>query len=275
MNSSVTLALRDLSEGRAQVIRRLNDANVPVNAWLVLPKAQGYFATCQNVSEVEARWREVAAWLTQQQLRVARVGLDFERDLRELDDFFVAPVTTGLRWALTAGQSNAARDAARERYLRLIAEIRAAGFGVETYQFPLLLDDQLTHGSFWQRLTGSLDVRGDDDVLMLYTSLLGRAGPGLLNAYVANRRVVGVGSTGGGVDPFPKLTWAELTRDLLLAKSCDEVRIFSLEGCVQQGFLERLETFDWAAHAQLSSTQRLVASTRRATAQLVSRAFSR
>ena len=51
----------------------------------------------------------------------------------------------------------------------------------------------------------------------------------------------GLGSTGGGVDPLPKLSWEALAQDLSLARAAtDDVAVFSLEGCVAQGFLTRL-----------------------------------
>ena len=62
---------------------------------------------------------------------------------------------------------------------------------------------------------------------------------------------MGIGSSGGGVDvgglgDVLPLDWDEFSRDLLLAKSwTSEFFIFSLEGCVQQGFLARLKDFDW------------------------------
>src|SRR5215472_333820 len=43
LNAGITLALIELSPGRAQVVRQLNSANIPVAAWLVLPGQQGYY----------------------------------------------------------------------------------------------------------------------------------------------------------------------------------------------------------------------------------------
>jgi hypothetical protein len=46
---------------------------------------------------------------------------------------------------------------------------------------------------------------------------------------------------------MPSLSWEELARDLQLARRwCDQILIHSLEGCVWQGFLGRLRSFDWA-----------------------------
>ena len=46
---------------------------------------------------------------------------------------------------------------------------------------------------------------------------------------------------------MPTLAWEELAEDLRLARHfCDEILIHSLEGCVWQGFLPRLRSFEWA-----------------------------
>jgi hypothetical protein len=86
---------------------------------------------------------------------------------------------------------------------------------------------------------------------MLYTSFLRPHGVGMLASYAPEAQAIGLGITGGGVvepglsQPAP-LSWDEFERDLRLAwLYCDDMFIFSLEGCVQQGFLERLQHFTW------------------------------
>ena len=60
-----------------------------------------------------------------------------------------------------------------------------------------------------------------------------------------------MGTTGGGPDiadspQMPTLNWAQLAGDLRLARHfCDQILIHSLEGCVWQGFLPRLRSFEW------------------------------
>jgi hypothetical protein len=86
-------------------------------------------------------------------------------------------------------------------------------------------------------------------VLMLYTSFMPGVGPALLWSYAPDAQGVGVGITGSGVEPeglAAPLSWEEFARDLRLA-GCrhDEIFVYSLEGCVHQGFLARLRGFDW------------------------------
>jgi hypothetical protein len=87
---------------------------------------------------------------------------------------------------------------------------------------------------------------------MLYSSFLRPWGPGILWSYARDAEFVALGVTGGGVEidalqKKPPLSWDEFSRDLRLTwQWFDEMYIFSLEGCVQQGFLSRLREFDWS-----------------------------
>lgn len=70
-------------------------------------------------------------------------------------------------------------------------------------------------------------------------------------SYGADAQTLAVGSTLGTGDPqidakFGPLHWDEFSRDLLVASHfSSEVGVYSLEGCLRQGFLPRLKTIDW------------------------------
>ncbi len=245
LRAGVAMGLRDLSDERAQVVRALNDAGVPVTGWLLLPRDEGYFATHTNADRVEAAYERFLAWTRAKALRFGGIGLDFEPDIRDLDRLMEKPGRTLARWLLRRGRGARVADAL-VRYRALVARVKADGFTVETYQFPTIVDDRQRGSRFWQGTLGALDVAADREVVMLYTSLLGLVGPSLLAGYAPHCRSVGVGSTGGGIDPFPKLGWSELERDLVVAaRSASELFVFSLEGCLAQGFLPRLATVEW------------------------------
>ncbi len=249
LGAGVTMGLRERSGRRADVIRRLQDAGVPVGAWLLLPVDDGYFATHTNVDRVNALIDATLSWADAEGLRFEALGLDFEPHLRELQRFFAQPVRMALSWAWRARDQRPLR-AALAAYGQTVARVRATGLRAESYQFPLLLADRDASGSLWQRVAGGLDVSTDREVVMLYSSLLGPVGAGLLSQLAGRCRALGVGSTGGGIDPLPKLTWPQFERDLLLAaEHCTDVSVFSLEGCVAHGFLERLLDFDWPRRA--------------------------
>jgi hypothetical protein len=104
---------------------------------------------------------------------------------------------------------------------------------------------------------------------MLYTSFMRTLGPGLLWSYGPEAQAIAVGTTGGGPDipghpQMPSLSWDEFARDLRLARHfAEQIYVHSLEGCVWQGFLERLRTFDWSG-ATAPSTAWAAAQIRRA-----------
>jgi hypothetical protein len=96
---------------------------------------------------------------------------------------------------------------------------------------------------------GLVDLQAGHEVLMLYTSFMPAIGPGLRWSYARDAQGIAVGITGAGVEPegFGRpLSWEEFASDLRLA-GCwrDEVFVYSLEGCVRQGYLAELVEFDW------------------------------
>ena len=251
LNAAVSLGLLDRSPERAAAVRRLNAAGVPVTAWLLLPKDQGYWFNAGNWAQATACWDAVVRWTEEEALRWSGVGLDFEPDYREMGALVerrfgdVAPAIARRAFDEERIRTAQAADAG------LVEQIRAGGYPVETYHIPFIVDERRARSTLLRRLFGLVDAPTDREVLMLYTSFLGDVGPGILWSYGAEAGGIGVGSTGGGVAEgaiFRAMTWEELARDLrLAARLTGEVFIFSLEGCAGAGYLERLPGFDWDA----------------------------
>ena len=133
----------------------------------------------------------------------------------------------------------------------MVTAMHHDGYTVESYQFPIILDERKAGSTILQRVAGIVDLDVDREILMLYTSFMRPNGPGIFWSYAQEAGAVGIGNTGGGVDikgvvDLPPITWEEFQRDLLLAHRLNKaIYIFSLEGCVQQGFLARLKSFNW------------------------------
>lgn len=49
----------DLSDVRAKIVQKLNSNGIPVVAWLLLPKDQGYWMNMDNFLNVIQRYNEV------------------------------------------------------------------------------------------------------------------------------------------------------------------------------------------------------------------------
>lgn len=253
MQASLSLGILDLSPERAAVVSRLNQAGVPVIAWLLLPKEQGYWFNLYNAPQAAQRYQEFKAWTDEYGLIWNGVGLDIEPDIREM-----AQIATR-NWKALPGILRRMLDfrgqrQARQVYEALVEQIRSDGYRVDSYQFPLIADERQAGSAFLQRLAGLVDLSVDREVWMVYTSFVRPNGAGLLASYTPEAQSVGLGSTGGGVEldfgelRLQPLTWEELARDLRLAWYwCDDLHIFSLEGCVQQGFIQPLKSFTWDA----------------------------
>jgi len=249
LGAGISLGLLDLSPERASVVRRLNQAGIPTIAWLLLPKEQGYWFNLDNAPQAVARYQAFRTWTAEEGLRWEGVGLDIEPDIRLMEALFRRQFAMIPRLSSRALRTMRLRQG-KKIYWQLAEQIRADGYRLESYQFPLILDERLAHSSVLQRLTGIVDIPAEREVFMLYTSLLRPNGLGALWSYGPEIKAVALGITGGGVDlggwNRPPLNWDELARDLCHAwRWSDTLYIFSLEGCLRQGFLEQLQNFDW------------------------------
>ncbi len=255
LNARVSLGILDLTAERAAVVRRLNAAGVPVIAWQLLPREQGYWYNLCNAAQAAERYSAFVSWSETEGLRWAGIGVDIEPHIREFQHL----VTNPLRFVgsvLKRGCGQRRYQDARLDYQRLVARMRADGHRVYSYELPFIADEEKTGSTLLQRLLDVTAVEVDQRVPMIYTSFFRPFGDAILWSYARSRESLGVGLTGGGVrlgdfeSPAP-LTWEEFTRDLAIAcRWCRQVHIFSLEGCVRRGFLERLEHHDWSRAAR-------------------------
>jgi len=258
LQAGVSIGLIDLSPERAAVVQQLNEAGVPVTAWLLLPRQEGYWFNLDNAPQAVACYADFKVWTQDNALQWAGVGIDIEPDFNEFQQLI-----QGDRWQLAPlilqriGDSGRALDG-RLTYGALVREMRADGYQVTSYQLPFIVDERRVDATLLQRVLGIVDVPADRETLMIYTSFVRPMGPGFLNSYGADAGAIGVGSTGGGVEiaGSEPLTWGEFARDLGMAyRWTDDIFIFSLEGCVEQGFLSRLQDFDWEQPVVMPTAQ--------------------
>lgn len=246
---ALSMGLLDLTPVRGAIVRQLEAAGVAVTAWLLLDVADGYWLNADNPERARERYHQTIEWAAREGLRLHRVGLDIEFPRADADLIAREPrrgLLTLLRRRRTAAQVAVAEQA----YAALVAEIRAGGRSVESYHFPHLLDERLARSTLLRRTLGLVDVSADAEVFMLYSSYLGRAGA---HAYFTDAACIALGVTGGGVnagkpEELPRLlSWERLEAELLAAVMyTNEVYVFSLEGCVERGMLDRLASVDWS-----------------------------
>jgi hypothetical protein len=243
----VAMALIDLSAERAEVVRALTAAGVPVTAWLVLDELDGYWLSLDNVQLARDRWRQIRDWAQVQRLQFARVGLDIEAPHDDAVGLVEAPFLTLARLIWLRRTRRQWRDAMADLH-RLVAEVRADAVEIETYQFPIIADERAARSTLLQRVLGIADVRVDREVLMLYRSTLPAPwGETLIDAYGDRAEAIAIGITGGGVAALeatfaPRQLDLQATLDELARarRHTERLYVFSLEGCVEQGWLAEL-----------------------------------
>ena len=246
-SAAVSMAMLDLGEARRRAVSLLNDNAVPVTAWLVLDREDGYWLTADNPALARRQYRRVRGWAWRHDLALEAVGLDIEIPL----DDSVALMEQGSRalWRLVRRRRSVEKvKGAARQYAGLVEEIRGDGLRTETYQYFMILDDRLARSTLLQRVLGIVDLSADREVLMLYRSTLpGLLGELLVDAFGPEAGGIGVGITGGGVEALQgffqrrELDLPGLLVELRRARRhTRHVYVFSLEGCVDGGYLEEL-----------------------------------
>jgi hypothetical protein len=250
LHAGIALSIEDFSPARAQVVQQLNAAGIPMTAWIVLPKEQGYYVNASNAAQTAERFEGFDKWTTANGLRWQAVGLDIEPNYSEFADFHGHKLR--LAWTLIKRAFDGKRvQRARAAYTALIGKIRSRGYSVQTYQLEFIVPERKAHSTLLERILGVVDVRGDDEVLMLYSSFNHKMGAAVISQFAPDAQTVAIGSTAPSGDAamdkkYPPLNWEEFSRDLLVAHHFSPViGVYSLEGCVQQGFIPRLKTMDW------------------------------
>lgn len=249
LHAEVAVPTEDFSPERAEVVRQLNQDGIPVIAWLVLSKTDGVYLNADNAPQAAARVAAFEKWTNENGLKWEAVGLDIEPNFNE----FAAFKGRRLRLILTLlERSLNFRRAARARreYTELIRQIQAPGYPVQTYLMPYVPAERSVHSALPDRMLGTVEVRGNEEYLMLYTSNARAVGAGMIWSLGPHAQGIAVGVTDGDGKPGSgtgPLDWDEFSRDLIVASHfTDHIGIYNLEGCVKQGFLPRLKAMDWS-----------------------------
>ncbi|HKS83010.1 MAG TPA: hypothetical protein VJR23_16015 [Candidatus Acidoferrales bacterium] len=247
LNAGIAFAVSDFGPEHALAVRRLNEAGIPLVAWIELPADQGVYMNAGNAAQASERFDEFEKWTAQNQLQWAGVGLDIEPNFGSF---------RGGKWhilkMLVKGAVNGGRvERARVAYTALIRRIHSRGYSVQTYQLPLIATDRRVHSTMFERTLGVVDVRGDLEALMIYTSLARSSSSAPIWEFGPGAQAIVVGVTLGSGDPAidamaPPLDWDQFSSDLIVASHYSQVvGVYDLEGCVKQGFLRLLVNFDW------------------------------
>jgi len=259
MDASLRIGVLDFSNDRAEALRRFHAAGIPLVAWLLLPEEKGYWFHATNGEAALDRYEAFRRWTEEQELVWEGIGLDLEPALADVRGWHDEPIRTTWRCYQRLLRPKPLSDALAP-YQRLLVRIQDDGYLVESYLFPPLLDERAISTESFQRLLGLVDLPVAHEIPMCYTSAP-FIEPAMILSYGEEVSAIALGSTGGGPalmggKPLPTLSWEELSRDLLLAQQiCQQVHLYSLEGCLERGFIPRLRDFDWRQPVALYSSE--------------------
>jgi hypothetical protein len=250
LHAGVGMAIDDLSPQRAEIVRRLNRVGIPVVAGLVLPGAEGYYMNADNATQAEARFTQFQQWTAQYGLRWSAIGLDIEpgiQEFEELREHRLRLAAQLMRRYFDFGRVGRAREA----YIALIRRIQAQGYKVDTFQLPLIVAGRKAHSTLFERLLGIVDVRGDEEIVMIFSGFNPSIGAAMIWALGPDSQAIAIAC---GVLNGNPLSWDEFSRDLIVANHFSRViGVYNLEGCAQLGYLSRLQSMDWGQSVTISA----------------------
>lgn len=251
LKASVSMGILDFCDERAEIVRTLNARGVPVIAWQLLPKEKGYWYHLNNGPDAAERYQEFHEWSLKEDLKWDAIGIDIEPDINEFQHLINRRLRT-LAGMIRRVWDKKQFEESCAIYRALVARMRADGYAVQSYECFFMADERKVGSTLLNRLFGLADVPADKRVAMLYSSYFRPVGVGVLGIYAQTADAAAIGTTGGGVEldglsHIKPMTWDEFSRDLRIANQCchGDVHVFSLEGCVEHGYLERLADFDW------------------------------
>jgi hypothetical protein len=219
------LAIRDLSAVRAEHVRALNRAQVPVVAWLTRDETESQrFYRFSDGDAVVARYQEFQAWSIQNGLRWAALGLEIEPDLHDAVHFDGEPhIDTNALIRRVADHWHI--ESATAQFQALFAQMRADGHTIELYELPFVRDDRVSGSTLARRLLGLPNVSADQSVVRLYSSMTRPYGSGLIANYAPEFSAVAIGDLHADGLHQP-LAITELMRDLAHVAACRVPHIY-------------------------------------------------
>lgn len=233
--NGISLALSDIDEDTAAAIRILNESNVPVIGWVVLPDNLGYWTNAANVEETRRVVENIFRKTERYNIRLAGLGFDSEIPISLSRAFNqINPRCPSTIWdyfiALEAYRK--AKINERQKYGdpqrnmdTLLWLLRERGITTETYVMTGV-------GEF---LFNQLRIESDRTVEMLYTSTAPRILQPLILGLMRNRRTIpalGIYSGIKNQEPGRDLCAGKMPGHLSYTDLLEDLRVLMRQGVI-------------------------------------------
>ncbi len=165
LHALVAVAISDFSPERADLVRMLNQEQIPAVAWIMLSSEDGVYMNAGNAPAAAARVEAFEKWTSVNNLHWTAVGLDIEPHPDELSRL------RQHKWSLFTTLVSRGFDGqrivrAQQAYSEIIGGLQSHGFTVQTYQMPYRPAERSTNTSLVDRLLGTVDVKGNIEYLI-------------------------------------------------------------------------------------------------------------
>ena len=254
----ISLAVDDFDNlTTIRVIRRLNDAGIPVWIWPLHPMEDGYWLATDNADKMPGLYERFSLWLEENDLIITGVMFDMEptyddvQRLREVVGEGGIPAV--VKYLTTRRDGDLHRDAVRI-YAEMVDTICADGYQVSTFNYPYLIDDRRDGDNSIAEMFHVAFVESDIDAYMLYRSFFKDSGLGTGSGNVVSyaRELSGASaSCGSYMKEYLDVT--HLEADIrIAARTSPVVHLYNLEALVMHGWLEGLSEIDIARPVDVS-----------------------
>ena len=140
MKAEIRMGIMDCTPERAEIIRQLNHAGIPVVAWLLLPEEEGYWFYSGNGDTAIRRYREIKQWADSNGLVLSGIGIDLEFDMKDILMLKSNPLKAVGKMYSRLYDSSPLEEG-KTKYNELLQIIKSDGFRVESYVIPFIKDE--------------------------------------------------------------------------------------------------------------------------------------
>jgi len=254
----MSLAVDDFDDPTTvRVIRRLNDAGIPVWIWPLHPMEDGYWLATDNANKMPGLYERFQRWVDENDLVITGVMFDMEPtydDVQGLKEVVrEGGIPGAVSYLLTRRDGGLHTEAVRI-YTDMVETIRADGYEVSTFNYPYLIDDRKDGDDSIAEMFHVAFVDSDIDAYMTYRSFFKDSGLGTGSGNVASYAVeLSGGSASLGSYMKDYLDETHLEADMrIAARTSPVVHLYNLEALVMHGWLEGLSEIDLAGPVEIS-----------------------
>lgn len=257
LKASLRMAITDMSPERVSALRKLSSAQIPVHAWLVVTKEDGFWANVATQKAYHKRYQAFLDWTARETISWKSVCITMmppredATALKEAKDSLkgkIALLKLSMARLLDWGGEF---EEAVASYEDLVRTMQADGFSVEAHYAPVVLDEFRANTISLQKMLGIVQLNTSTNLAIIHRRLVGDY-PNIIayiDLYAPDAKGIIVGHTAkyrllDGRENDKILDWQELSRCIIFAtKKNIPLHIATLEGCIEQGIISKMKDF--------------------------------